>query len=126
MSALAVGAYLRLLASIQDISLTELTSAAGVALKYITQIENGEIVQPTAGVLWKLTNKVNGNWDDIGRLMASTRPTATIGRLAAMQWALDRGLLTGEGADKLRSATPEELDAIAVHLVQRKNRRARP
>ncbi len=116
MSAPAVGAYIRVLAQLQGMQLTDVTSAGGVGLKYITQLERSEVRQPTAATLRRMVDYVSGSWQDVGDLLIDDDADIPAGRLRALEWAVRRGLLTARNAQVLASASPEELRATAEYL----------
>ena len=112
----AVAAYVRMLADVQRISLTELAEFADVQLKYLRRMETGEIKQPSGLVLRKFTELVRGNWEQIGQLLTDQHASAEDGRALALSWAVDSGLLTNGERRILAGASREELQQAADRL----------
>ena len=116
MGAIEVGAYIRFLANAQNIKLGDVAKAAGVQLKYFSALSRGEIVQPGVGVLRRMTERVNGSWQDIGDLIDMGSAGEAIGRQRAIEWAVQRKLIDLKDARIFETATREELAAAAAHL----------
>lgn len=116
MGATAVGSYIRLLADIQRISLTDVTASAKVQLQYLGRLEKGLIKVPNAAALRKMTEKVNGSWEDVGRLLVEDDANAKMGRQAALEWAVGRQLITDAQREVFLHASDEALRDAAARL----------
>lgn len=120
MGAVAVGAYIRFLASAQGIKLTDVVKAAGVKLKYMSALNRGEIKQPGTGTLRRMTEFVNGNWEDIGVLMTTEKSTRELGRQRALAWAVECKLVDPTDPN-LTLITDDELeDALTTVAAKRR------
>jgi transcriptional regulator with XRE-family HTH domain len=116
MGVVAVGAYFKTLADIQPGTIASRTGDAGVQSKYIWRLEKHEIKEPSAKVLRQLTKALNGNWEDVGELIADEEAVAADGRQRALAWALRAGLVKPEAASTFERATPEDLERAAAML----------
>lgn len=121
--AIAVGSYIRLLADIQRISLTDVTASADVQLQYLGRLEKGQIRVPNAAALRKMTEKVNGSWEDVGRLLVSDGANSKDGRQAALEWAVGRQLITDAQREVFLHATDDMLQIAAARLRAKKDPR---
>lgn len=118
MSAIAVGAYIRLLAEMQKIKLTDVTTAAGVRLKYLSEIEGGKVAQPGIRTLRKMTERVRGSWDDIGDLYdLQGGDENAVGRQRAIEWAIRHQIVAPRDISTMKSATREEIEQAARDLL---------
>jgi hypothetical protein len=122
MGAVAVGAYIRFLASAQGIRLTDVVKAADVQLKYMSALSRGEIKQPGTGTLRRMTERVNGSWEDIGTLMVATNATKEHGRQRAIAWAVESKLLDPRDP-KIADITDDELEEALTTVVARRRKR---
>jgi hypothetical protein len=109
------------LADIQRISLTDVTGNAGVQLQYLGRIEKGLIKVPNAAALRKMTESVNGSWEDVGRLLVMDDASSKIGRQAALEWAVGRQLITDAQREVFLHASDDRLRATAARLRRKAN-----
>lgn len=119
MKTVAVGAYFRMLLNIQSFDLKDVAELADVQEKYIWRLETNAIKEPSTRTLWRITQALNGSWDDVGSLMTTENLSAEDGKIRALAWAQQAGLLTKRDRIVFEKATPEQLERAAEHLRQR-------
>ncbi len=75
MSVKAVGAYIRTLRKLRQLTELAVSTEAGVGANYIWRIENGEIDRPSAENLAAITRAVSGRLEDVGNLLLDKAAT---------------------------------------------------
>lgn len=58
-----IGDYLQSLRANENLTLRQIENAIGISNAYLSQLENGKILKPSANVLYKLSKILKGDFD---------------------------------------------------------------